>query len=118
MTTSDLITLLKENEFGGATGKPREVNLKIPGYGFITDLDFSVNSIDDGLYTAICFDVDPGTIKMDDENYDGDFKSIIDELEEEIHQAEYFGQDFRDSVSVWTLKRAVELLKLYKSKLS
>ena len=62
MTTSDLITLLKENELGGATGKPREVNLKIPGYGFITDLDFSVNSTDDGLYTAICFDVAPGTI--------------------------------------------------------
>lgn len=62
MTTSDLITLLKENEFGGATGKPREVNLIIPGYGFITDLDFSVNSTDDGLYTAICFDVAPGTI--------------------------------------------------------
>lgn len=62
MTTSDLITLLKENEFGGATGKPREVNLYIPGYGVIMDLDFSVNCTDDGLYTAICFDVVPGTI--------------------------------------------------------
>ena len=62
MTTTDLIALLKENEFGGATGKPREVNLNIPGYGFIADLDFSVNSTDDGLYTAICFDVIPGTV--------------------------------------------------------
>ena len=67
MTTSDLITLLKENEFGGATGKPREVNLNIPGYGFITDLDFSVNSTEDGLYTAICFDVAPGTIYKEGE---------------------------------------------------
>lgn len=61
MTTSDLIALLKKHEFGGATGKPREVDLNIPGYGFISDLNFSVNSTDDGLYTAICFDVTPGT---------------------------------------------------------
>ena len=62
MTTSDLIKLLKENEFGGVTGKPREVNITIPGYGFMSDLEFSANSTDDGLYTAICFTVKPGII--------------------------------------------------------
>ena len=69
MTTTNLIELLKENEFGGATGKPREVNFKIHGYGFITDLEFSVNSTDDGLYTAICFDVIPGNVYPEEEKH-------------------------------------------------
>ena len=67
MTTTDLIALLKENEFGGASGKSREVNLKIPGYGFITDIDFSVNSTDDGLYTAICLNAIPGKVYPEEE---------------------------------------------------
>ena len=57
MTTTQLIKLLKDNEFGGATGRARDIRLNIPGYGFLTDLDFSVNSTGDGLLTTICFDV-------------------------------------------------------------
>jgi len=55
---------------------------------------------------------------MEDKEYDGDFKSIVEELDLEVNQAEYFDQNFRDSVSVWVLRRASELLKLYKKKLT
>ena len=65
MTTTELIKLLKDNEFGGATGRPREVNIIIPGYGFIAEPEFSVDSADDGLYTAICLSVTPGVDKHD-----------------------------------------------------
>ena len=69
MTTTDLIALLKEHEYGGATEKPREVNFQIPGYGFIADLEFSVNSTDDGLYTAICFNIVPGEVYPEEEKH-------------------------------------------------
>ena len=68
MTTTELIKLLNDLEFGGATGKPREVNIIIPGYGFLTDLKWSVDSTDDGLYTAVCFKVEPGKVYPDEED--------------------------------------------------
>ena len=57
MTTTELIELLKANEFGGATGRPREISLEIPGYGFLGGTDFSVSSTGDGLFSEICLEV-------------------------------------------------------------
>ena len=71
MTATELISLLKQNEFG-ASGKPRNVNLSIPGYGFLAETNFTVNSTDDGLYTAICFDVEAKYLYREEQDGDGD----------------------------------------------
>ena len=71
MTTTELIALLKENE-RGASGKTRNVNLSIPGYGFLVEPNFTVNSTDDGLYTAICFDVKAKELYLEEQDGDGD----------------------------------------------
>lgn len=71
MTTTELIALLKENE-RGASGKPRNVNLRIPGYGFIAEQNFTVNSTDDGMYTAICFDVEAKYLYREEQEGDVD----------------------------------------------
>lgn len=56
MTTTDLIRVLKQNEFGGATGRPREVSFKTEkGYFFTPDI--VVNSTGDGLVTEICLEL-------------------------------------------------------------
>lgn len=67
MTTTELIKLLRRIEFGGATGRPRKITLYIPGYGLFCDLDFSIDSTDDGLYTGVCFRVKPGSVEPDEE---------------------------------------------------
>ena len=71
MTATELISLLKQNEFG-ASGKPRNVNLSIPGYGFLAETNFTVNSTDDGLYTAICFDVEAKYLCREEQEGDGE----------------------------------------------
>lgn len=52
MTTSDWIALLKKYEFGGATGRPREVRFDINGYTIHTD-NVKVVCTGDGLVTDI-----------------------------------------------------------------
>lgn len=51
MTTTELIKLLKENEFGGATGRPREVYICVGDNVFETDIE-SVD-VGDGLFTEL-----------------------------------------------------------------
>lgn len=70
MTTTELIKLLKENEFGGATGRQRDVDINIPGYGLFSNLEWSVDSTGDGLFTDITFKVQPGAVYPDEEAED------------------------------------------------
>ena len=67
MTTTELIKLLQGLEFGGVTGRPREISIHIPGYGLFSDLDFSVIYTDDGSYTGVWFEMKPERIDPDDE---------------------------------------------------
>lgn len=62
MTTTQLIALLKKYEFGGATGRPREVCLDVPGYGYLSDIDFIVSGTGDGLTTELYLEVDANYI--------------------------------------------------------
>lgn len=52
MTTTKLIELLKQNEFGGATGRPREISFTVNGR-FIPEPTISVNSSGDGLFSEL-----------------------------------------------------------------
>ncbi len=57
-TTTDLIKFLKEHEFGGATGRPRELNFWIEdrhGESRKITLDTSNFGYGDGLVTDIDF---------------------------------------------------------------
>lgn len=56
MTTTELIEMLKQNEFGRATGRPRNVSLCIDD-AFIPEPDIVVDSTGDGIYTEICLRV-------------------------------------------------------------
>lgn len=58
MTVPELIEFLKPLEYGGATGKPREINFCIGGF-ILEDAELKVSSADDGLYTAVYFDIVP-----------------------------------------------------------
>lgn len=51
MTTTELIAFLKKYEFGGATGRPREV--RICADGKIYDSDIKNFSTGDGLLTEL-----------------------------------------------------------------
>ena len=53
MTTTDLIRILKQNEFGGASGRPREISF-VTEAGYIFEPDIVVDSTGDGLVTEIC----------------------------------------------------------------
>ena len=50
MTTSDMIRFLKEYEFGGATGRPREITFWVKGESYNL---ISLSSTGDGLVTDI-----------------------------------------------------------------
>lgn len=52
MTTTELIKLLKKYEFGGATGRPREVSFQINN-GIIGTDDIEVVGTGDGLVTEL-----------------------------------------------------------------
>ncbi len=52
MTTTELIALLKKNEFGGATGRPREISFRFRDM-LIADPDIEVVGTGDGLITDI-----------------------------------------------------------------
>ena len=52
MTTTKLIALLKKNEFGGATGRPREISFRFRDM-LIADPDIEVVGTGDGLITDI-----------------------------------------------------------------
>ena len=54
MTTTELITLLKKYEYGGATGRPREISFDYNGL-IISTPNIEVESTGDGLITEICF---------------------------------------------------------------
>lgn len=52
MTTTELIELLKKNEFGGATGRPREISFRFRDM-MIADPNIEVVGTGDGLITDI-----------------------------------------------------------------
>ena len=52
MTTTELIALLKKNELGGATGRPREISFRFRDM-MIADPDIEVVGTGDGLITDI-----------------------------------------------------------------
>lgn len=52
MTTTELIELLKSLEFGGATGRPREISFWIGDKKYRT---LELTSTGDGLFTTIDF---------------------------------------------------------------
>lgn len=53
MTTTKLIEILKRYEFGGATGKPRNVSFCI-GSEFLPVPSIVVDSTGDGMFSEIC----------------------------------------------------------------
>ena len=61
MTTTELIKLLKDHEFGGATGRPREISFSFRGM-LIGGPDIEVAGTGDGLVT----DIDLKLIQEDD----------------------------------------------------
>ncbi|MBR7149482.1 MAG: hypothetical protein IKD01_00495 [Oscillospiraceae bacterium] len=65
MTTTELIDLLKKHEFGGATGKPREISFDFRGI-FIPTPSIVVDSTGDGLVTEICLGLDTEKLKTND----------------------------------------------------
>ena len=56
MTTTELIAFLKKHEFGGATGRPRDVYICVDGE--IYDFDIKDFSTGDGLITELYIDID------------------------------------------------------------
>ena len=52
MTTTDFIKLLTENEYGGATGRPREVMFEVDDEIFETD-GVKVTGSGDGLFAEL-----------------------------------------------------------------
>ena len=81
------------------------------------------NGVDTDLF-VYCMQQDVATsyprgkveLVPDIERYD-EYVTVCDELEKDIIRADYVDQSYVDCVSVNTLKRALELLKLYRSKL-
>lgn len=71
MTTTDLIELLKKNEFGGATGRPREISFKYKNQ-FLACPEVVVNSTGDGLITEITLELINGDLYNDDPEMEGD----------------------------------------------
>ena len=65
MTTTDLIELLKKNEFGGATGRPREISFEYKNQ-FLAWPEVVVNSTGDGLITEITLGLINGDLYIDD----------------------------------------------------
>ena len=57
MTTTELIALLKKYEFGGATGKPREISFQYRGT-FIPEPKIEVDSTGDGMFAEICLSLE------------------------------------------------------------
>lgn len=62
MTTTELIDILRTNEFGGITGRSREISLTVNGL-WVPSPDFKVDGTGDGLITDISLDV--STHKLD-----------------------------------------------------
>lgn len=78
MTTSELISFLKKYEFGGATGRPREVSFDYHGL-FIPTPTIDVDSTGDGLFTEICLGLD---MHFPHTNYDKLRAMSIEEMAE------------------------------------
>ena len=59
MTVDDLIKLIdtEENRYGGATGKPRELNLSVGGIFLGTVDNAKLDGYGDGLITDVTLDV-------------------------------------------------------------
>lgn len=60
MTTTELIKILKDNEFGGASGRPREINFYINSKHYILEPEIIVDSTGDGLFTEITLNLKTG----------------------------------------------------------
>lgn len=56
MTTTELIEMIKQYEFGGATGRPRKVSFCI-GNEFLPEPSIVVDSTGDGMFSEICLRV-------------------------------------------------------------
>lgn len=70
MNTTELIKLLKSYEFGGATGKPREISFYINDSFFISDPKIEVCGSGDGLFTTLELNITTDRkIKQQDETH-------------------------------------------------
>lgn len=69
MTTTELIELLKKYEFGGATGRPREISFKYKNI-FLAEPDIVVESTGDGLFTEITLELKNGNLYHDEPGED------------------------------------------------
>ena len=65
MTTTELIELLKKYEFGGATGRPREISFKYKN-NFLAEPDIVVESTGDGLFSEITLELKNGNLYHDE----------------------------------------------------
>ena len=95
MTTTEIIEILKKNEFGGASGRPREVYITIGEEIYETDI-VSIDS-GDGLFAELFLNLsaDPKMKKMKvytsgkitgNPFYKADFENAAKEMEEAGHE--------------------------------
>ena len=64
MTTTELIELLKKHEFGGATGRPREISFLYKN-SFLAEPDIVVESTGDGMFSEITLELKNGHLYHD-----------------------------------------------------
>lgn len=83
MTVNEIINLLdkKENKYGGATGKERELNLSVNGDFVGTITSAKLDGWGDGLVTDVTLEAEVSSIKYHDEKIR---TKAIDEFAEKI----------------------------------
>lgn len=91
MTTTKLIELLKQNEFGGATGRPREISFTVNGR-FVPTPSISVDSSGDGLFSELGLELRSEKEYEEDDECDDialEFcRQMVDGLRKRIKEAE------------------------------
>lgn len=73
MTTTELIALLQKHEKGGATGRSREIDFHIDGFGLLARANIEVSGTEDGLITDITLELVGGYLYPPSKD-DGDTK--------------------------------------------
>ena len=90
MTTTELIRLLTEREFGGATGRPREISLYINDRLFIPEPEIKICGSGDGLFTTLELNI---TTDKDVRLYDPNEHTYFEQYEDGLFCYEC-GQSF------------------------
>ena len=101
MTVDDLIKLLdtKGNRYGGATGKPREINLSVDGRFLGTVDNAKLDGYGDGLITDVTLEVK--TSKYDYTNADRIRAMSDEELADLLHNIGSYVEDEEPLIDIY-----------------